>query len=96
MNGQHPLSANKSRCLSVGADILLQTILPLWPKEEREVPAWSRSHPLLIEHLSLLAMDVRKYCRCMETNGGDSRETESETERDGTGADTKTEYKRWI
>lgn len=87
MNGQHPLNANKSGCLSVGADVLLQATLPLWPKEEREVPAWSRSHPLLIEHLSLPVMDVRKSCSCVGTNGGDRRETE----RDGTEADTKTE-----
>lgn len=52
------MKSNKSGCLSVGADILLRTILPLWPKEEREVPAWSRSHPLLIEHLSPLVMGV--------------------------------------
>ena len=71
MNGQHPLSANKSGCLSVGGDVLLQVILLLWHQEEREVPAWSRPHPLLIEHHSLLVMDVRKPCSCMGTNGGD-------------------------
>lgn len=70
MNGQHPLNANKSWCLSVGADVLLQAILLLWPKEEREVPAWSRSHPLQIEHLSLLVMDVTKSCSCLDTIGG--------------------------
>lgn len=80
MHGLHPLSANKGRCLSVGADVLLQAILPLWTKEEREVPALPRSHPLLIEHLSLLVMDVRKCCSCLGTN-----------ERDGTEANTKTE-----
>lgn len=74
MNGQHPLSANKSGCLSVGADVLFQAILPLWPKEERDVPTWSRSHPLLIEHLSQLVMDVRKSCSCMGTNGETDRE----------------------
>lgn len=84
MNGQHPLRANKSGCPSVGADVLLQAILLLWPKEEREVPAWSRSHPLLIEHLSLLVMDVRKFCSCVGTNGGDRRATD----RDGTETDT--------
>ncbi|KAI9523609.1 hypothetical protein NQZ68_026551 [Dissostichus eleginoides] len=39
------------------------TILPLWPEEEREGPAWSRSHPLLIENLSLLVMDVNNTIR---------------------------------
>lgn len=78
MNGQHPLSANKSWCLSVAADVLLQTILPLWPEEEREGPAWSRSHPLLIENLSLLVMDVRKSRSCKATNGGDRRKTDRE------------------
>lgn len=82
MNGQHPLSANKSWCLSVGADVLSQAILLLWPKEEREVPAWSRSHPLLIEHLSLLVMGVRESCSCVGTNGGDGRETEREAEKE--------------
>lgn len=51
------------------------------PKEEREVPAWSRSHPLLIEHLSLLVMDVRESCSCVGTNGGDRIETDSEIEQ---------------
>ncbi|CAB1436978.1 unnamed protein product [Pleuronectes platessa] len=51
-------------------------ILPLWPKEERAVPAWSRSHPLPREHLSLLVMDVRRPCSCMDTNGGELRHTE--------------------
>lgn len=60
MNGQHPLSANKSGCFSVSTDVLLQASQLLLPKEERDVPTWSRSHPLLIELLSLLVMDVRK------------------------------------
>lgn len=60
MNGQHPLSANKSRCFSVSTDVLLQASQLLLPKEERDVPTWSCSHPLLIELLSLLVMDVRK------------------------------------
>lgn len=90
MNGQHPLRANKSRCLSVGADVLLQASLPLWPKEEREVPGWSRSHPLMIEYLLLLVMDVRKSCSCMGTNKGDRRGTGKKKEKDGTEADIKT------
>ncbi|TWW75598.1 hypothetical protein D4764_13G0002600 [Takifugu flavidus] len=44
------------------------------PKEERDVPTWSCSHPLLIEHLSLLVMDVRRSCSCMSTSVGDTRE----------------------
>ncbi len=96
MNGQHPLRANKSRCLSVGADVLLQAIQPLWPREEREVPAWSRSHPLLIEHLSLLVMDVKKSCSCVGTNGGDRRHRQREmrhTERQSDGFKERMEYK---
>lgn len=81
MNGQYALCANKSRCLSVGADVPSLVILPLWPKEEREVPAWSRSHPLLIEHLSLLVTDVSESCSCVCTNGGDGRETDRESEK---------------
>lgn len=65
MNGQHPLSANKSGCFSVSTDVLLQASQLLLPEEERDVPTWSRSHPLLIELLSLLVMDVRKSCSCM-------------------------------
>lgn len=60
MNGQHPLSANKSGCLSVSTDVLLQASQLLLTEEERDVPTWSRSHPLLIELLSLSVMDVRK------------------------------------
>lgn len=76
VNGLHPLAANKSWCFSVRGDVLSQATLPLWPKEERDVPTWSCSHPLLIEHLSLLVMDVRRSCSCMSTNGGDTREME--------------------
>lgn len=99
MNGQHPLNANKSGCLSVGADVLLQAILLLWPKEEREVPAWSRSHPLLIEHLSLLVMDVRKSCSCVGTNGGDRRERDrlrDRERRDRSRHKNRVMCKRWI
>lgn len=40
----------------------------------------SRSHPPLIEHLSLPVMDIRKACSCVGTNGGDGGE---ETDREG-------------
>lgn len=62
MNGQRPLSANKSECLSVGADIVWRAVLSLWSKQERDVPTWSRSHPLLTEHLSLLLARRKATC----------------------------------
>lgn len=51
-------------------------------KEAREGPAWSRSHPLLIEHLSLLVMDVTKSCSCMDTEGSGGGGQEAGTEDD--------------
>ncbi|CAG02383.1 unnamed protein product [Tetraodon nigroviridis] len=59
-----------------GSMLPASPLSPPKPKEERDVPTWSCSHPLLIEHLSQLVMDVRRSCSCMSINGGDTRKIE--------------------